>query len=268
MITSFFAPKSKSGSSKRPRHQEEGEDASTKKRVVTPAEPSVSATSSYSSSVSSKSLTEETATLLSFLRQHDGLSTDPSWFRALEKHFATQKFKDLASFIRKERYDCASKMVYPPPELTFSALNLVPLHKVKVVIVGQDPYHQPNQGHGLCFSVPHGIKTPPSLRNIYKELKNDEEVEAFSSIPQHGNLERWANQGVLLLNNVLTVRRGEAASHAKKGWEQFTDRVIAAVVERDADNNSKEGADGEENAGSGVVFLLWGKPASLKAQTV
>lgn len=167
-----------------------------------------------------------------------------------------------------------------------------------MVIVGQDPYHQvrltdsfisspalvpriscgygllntkffvsgsqPNQGHGLSFSVPHGVKIPPSLRNIYKELHNDENVDTFNSIPQHGNLERWARQGVLLLNNVLTVRRGEAASHSKKGWEEFTDSVIRAVVERD-----DAGSDETDVAkGTGVVFLLWGKPASAKAQTV
>lgn len=251
MITSFFAPKTRSGSK---RSRAEGDATGTKKRVVTPADSSVSATSTHSSSTS-KSLTEETSTLLSLLHQHEeGLQTEnASWREALEKHFSTAKFTSLAKFLAKER---SSKTVYPPPQFVFSALNLTPLHKVKVVIVGQDPYHQPNQGHGLSFSVPHGIKIPPSLRNIYKELNNDSEVESFTSIPQHGNLERWAKQGVLLLNNVLTVRRGEAASHKKQGWEEFTDKVISAVVERD---------DGE---GTGVVFLLWGKPASAKAQTV
>jgi len=134
-----------------------------------------------------------------------------------------------------------------------------------VVVVGQDPYHQPGQGHGLSFSVPRGVKIPPSLRNIYKELLNDEKINDFTSIPQHGNLERWARQGVLLLNNVLTVRRGEAASHAKRGWEQFTDWVIEAVIERRS--NAAGGGDADAN-GTGVVFLLWGKPASMKAQTV
>ena len=113
---------------------------------------------------------------------------------------------------------------------------------------------------------------PPSLRNIYKELHNDADVHTFTSIPTHGNLERWAKQGVLLLNNVLTVRRGEAASHAKKGWEQFTDTVIGAVIERDGEGNgvAVDGEDDDESddRGTGVVFLLWRKPASLKAQTV
>jgi len=136
-----------------------------------------------------------------------------------------------------------------------------------VVVVGQDPYHQPNQGHGLSFSVPKGVKVPPSLRNIYKELNNDEDIELFNSIPQHGNLERWANQGVLLLNNVLTVRRGEAASHSKKGWEEFTNKVIASVIEN-FDERKSDDDDGNTEKGTGVVFLLWGKPASLKAQNV
>ena len=134
--------------------------------------------------------------------------------------------------------------IYPPTTQIFSALNLTPLHTVKVVIVGQDPYHQPNQGHGLAFSVPPSIKIPPSLRNIYKELYNDTNVREFNSIPTHGNLTRWAGQGVLLLNNVLTVRRGEAASHSKRGWEEFTDAVIEAVLKRD-DENSVEDEDKE-----------------------
>ena len=115
------------------------------------------------------------------------------------------------------------------------------------------------------------MQTPPSLRNIYKELNNDKGVQNFTKIPTHGNLQRWAKQGVLLLNNVLTVRRGEAASHKKRGWEEFTDGVLRAVVERDADVEGKSddgGNNGGNERGTGVVFLLWGKPASLKAQTV
>ena len=146
---------------------------------------------------------------------------------------------------------------------------------------------QPNQGHGLSFSVPRGVAVPPSLRNIYKELLSDASVPEFDSLPGHGNLERWAGQGVLLLNNVLTVRRGEAASHSKRGWEEFTDGVIEAVVRRDAagggdddecdgattagDDRSAGGGDDERDGGgrgTGVVFLLWGKPASLKATTI
>ncbi len=131
---------------------------------------------------------------------------------------------------------------------------------------------QPNQGHGLAFSVARGVTVPPSLRNIYKELLSDANIPEFDSLPRHGNLERWAGQGVLLLNNVLTVRRGEAASHSKRGWEEFTDRVIEAVVRREGDDDRRAGGGDDESdegrLGTGVVFLMWGKPASLKATTV
>jgi uracil-DNA glycosylase len=139
---------------------------------------------------------------------------------------------------------------------TFSALNLIPLDKVKVVIVGQDPYHGPTQAHGLCFSVRKGVRTPPSLRNIYKELLNDPNISNFTSMPTHGFLERWAKQGVLMINTVLTVRQGEAHSHKNKGWELVTDEIIRAVDRRAKMDGNK-----------GVVFLLWGKPATLKAKT-
>lgn len=151
--------------------------------------------------------------------------------------------------------------VYPPPEDTFAALNWTPLDQVKVVIVGQDPYHGPDQAHGLCFSVRKGIRTPPSLRNIYKELMNDAEISNFKQIPTHGNLERWAKQGVLMINTVLTVRNGEANSHQKKGWELVTDEIIRAV-DRRAKEQRRLG-----QPGGGVVFLLWGKPATEKCQT-
>jgi uracil-DNA glycosylase len=157
--------------------------------------------------------------------------------------------------------------VYPPVQDTFSALNWTPLDQVKVVIVGQDPYHGPNQAHGLCFSVRKGIRTPPSLRNIYKELKQDSAMDNFSSIPDHGYLERWAKQGVLMINTVMTVRQGEANSHKKKGWELVTDEIIRAV-DRRAKQNRQQQQDGEGGAaGGGVVFLLWGKPATEKCQT-
>jgi uracil-DNA glycosylase len=145
--------------------------------------------------------------------------------------------------------------VYPLAQDTFSALNLTALDQVKVVIVGQDPYHGPSQAHGLCFSVLKGVRVPPSLRNIYKELLNDEKISNFTSIPTHGFLERWAKQGVLMINTVLTVRQGEAHSHKKKGWETVTDEIIRAVDQRAKAN------------GKGVVFLLWGKPATEKAKT-
>lgn len=151
-----------------------------------------------------------------------------------------------------------SATVYPPPSDVFSALTLCPLEKVKVVIVGQDPYHGPNQGHGLCFSVRKGVQVPPSLRNIYKELQNDPEVDfpRNGRMPNHGYLELWARQGVLMLNAVLTVRRGEANSHKRKGWEDVTDEILR-VLSRDC-----------KTSGRGLVYLLWGKPASQKIESV
>jgi uracil-DNA glycosylase len=151
--------------------------------------------------------------------------------------------------------DRQNKTIYPPLPDTFSTLNYTALNNVKVVIVGQDPYHGPGQAHGLCFSVRKGIQTPPSLRNIYKELVNDSAVPNFTSIPQHGYLERWARQGVLMINTVLTVQRGNAHSHKNKGWELVTDEIIRAVDRRSKAN------------GKGVVFLLWGRPATAKATT-
>jgi uracil-DNA glycosylase len=150
----------------------------------------------------------------------------------------------------------SSKVIYPPVHDTFSALNLTPLDQVKVVIVGQDPYHGPNQAHGLCFSVRNGVRVPPSLLNIYKELVNDSAVPEFTTMPPHGFLERWAKQGVLMINTVLTVRKGEPNSHAKKGWEIVTDEIIRAV---DRSSVARK---------TGIVFLLWGNPATVKAQTI
>ncbi|KAL7467774.1 hypothetical protein ACHAXS_008028 [Conticribra weissflogii] len=281
MITSFFAPKSKSGS-KRTRDgiggdgksratdsscSDKGIQGGSKRRVVSPPSPSpVSSVMPLSmESASDEGLSEETAEMLSYLDDCDSANGFPTWKNALRKQFASGKFTSLAKFVARER---SSKTVYPPPHLTFSALNLTPLHRVKVVIVGQDPYHQPSQSHGISFSVPPNVQTPPSLRNIYKELLHDSSVPAFNSIPRHGNLERWAKQGVLLLNNVLTVRRGEPASHSKRGWEEFTDGVIAAVVERELVGGDEKSHGNPERMGTGVVFLLWGKPASTKAQSV
>ena len=255
MITSFFAPKKNSVSKKRPRDGDapsnnDGSKKSASAAVITPRNSFIGDNNNKKSAKDDSKAAE----LASHLHPSD-------WNTHLAKTLASSKFRSLSKFVASERI---SKTVYPPPSLVFSALNLTPLNKVKVVIVGQDPYHQPNQGHGLSFSVPLGVKIPPSLRNIYKELLNDNDVAEFNSMPQHGNLIRWTKQGVLLLNNVLTVRRGEAASHKKRGWEEFTDAVIEAVIRRDDDNND----DNKRSKGSGVVFLLWGKPASLKAQTV
>lgn len=260
MITSFFAPKSSSSKAAKRKAEDDGSSGAGPTKT-----PSTSSSILHQSkSPTPRPLTEEAALLISYL-QVDG------WQNALERHITTTNFADLAKFVAKERL---SQTVYPPPQLVFSSMNLTPLSKVKVVIVGQDPYHQPGQGHGLSFSVPHGVTIPPSLRNIYKELMNDVNIPEFDIAPKHGNLERWAKQGVLLLNNVLTVRKGDADSHKKRGWEEFSDRVIKAVVFRDAqrgvggDTTNDEDEDGGRGGGTGVVFLLWGKPASLKAQTV
>lgn len=197
----------------------------------------------------------EVAQLLSYL--HDDDSEDenaPSWRQALSRHTSTPGFERLAQFVDKERNKAT---VFPPPADTFLALNWTPLKGVKVVIVGQDPYHGPSQAHGLCFSVRKGVDIPPSLKNIYKELNNDVDMSFPNSrgMPRHGYLERWAKQGVLMLNNVLTVRKGEAHSHKKKGWEAFTDHVIRTLIK-------------EKQSSGGLVFLLWGKPASEKANNI
>jgi len=172
---------------------------------------------------------------------HDG-----SWRQALAPFLSSHRFQELSEAISCER-DCHT--VYPPSDDVFSALNGCPLDRVKVVIVGQDPYHGPGQGHGLSFSVKEGVNPPPSLKNIFKEAVADVGVR----YPPHGNLDRWAEQGVLLLNSVLTVRRGSANSHKGLGWEDFTDEVIGALN------------DGERE---GLVFLLWGSPAAKKGKGV
>ena len=173
--------------------------------------------------------------------------TDPSWKEALHDAIHhSDSFRTLATFLAQER--ASGTVIYPPEKDIFAALNLCPLDQVKVVIVGQDPYHGPKQAHGLAFSVPKGQKPPPSLKNIVKEVMDDVGIE---EPPTHGCLERWASQeGVLLLNTVLTVQRGKANSHANQGWEAFTDAVIQAI-------NQKE---------ESIVFLLWGRHAATKAK--
>ena len=168
-----------------------------------------------------------------------------SWQRLLADEFEKEYFQDLFKFIDQE-YEAGN--VYPPKELIFSAFEHTPYEQVKVVILGQDPYHGAGQSHGLAFSVQKGVKIPPSLRNMYKELASDLAIEPAS----HGNLTSWADQGVLLLNTVLTVREGEANSHQKQGWERFTDRVIEVLNERE----------------DPIVFVLWGKPAQQKATMI
>ena len=168
-----------------------------------------------------------------------------SWQRLLADEFEKEYFQDLFKFIDQEYEETT---VYPPKELIFSAFEHTPYEEVKVVILGQDPYHGANQSHGLAFSVQKGVKIPPSLRNMYKELASDLNIPPAS----HGNLISWADQGVLLLNTVLTVREGEAYSHRKRGWEQFTDRVIEVL-------NARE---------EPIIFVLWGKPAQQKAAMI
>ncbi|MDA3881375.1 MAG: uracil-DNA glycosylase [Prolixibacteraceae bacterium] len=170
---------------------------------------------------------------------------DNSWEIVLSNEFKQPYFEQLANFVRNE-YE--TKQIFPPSKEIFNALDLCPFNKVKVVIIGQDPYHGPGQAHGLCFSVRDGVQFPPSLRNIFKEINSD----LGKPIPQSGDLSRWAKQGVLLLNATLTVRARQAASHQNKGWERFTDAAIKAVSEQN------------EN----VVFLLWGAYAHRKGLVI
>lgn len=174
------------------------------------------------------------------------IQLDPSWRTPLGREFASPYMAALRAFLVAERH--AGKAIFPPARNWFRALDLTPLDAVRVVILGQDPYHGPGQAHGLCFSVPPGVRPPPSLGNIYKELKTDLGIDP----PRHGFLESWARQGVLLLNSVLTVESGRAASHKDKGWERFTDAVIALVAAKQ----------------DPVVFLLWGSYAQKKAAFV
>lgn len=166
---------------------------------------------------------------------------EESWEKVLQTEFDKPYFKELTDFVRSEY---AATTIYPPASLIFNAFNLCPFDKVKVVIIGQDPYHGPGQAHGLCFSVNDGVQFPPSLQNIFKEIKSDLDIP----IPTSGNLTRWAEQGVLLLNATLTVRAHSAGSHQKKGWETFTDSVIRILAEQ------------KEN----LVFILWGAYAQKK----
>jgi uracil-DNA glycosylase len=167
------------------------------------------------------------------------------WNPLLRGEFELPYWHELQAFVGAER---AAHVVYPPAPEVFAALHLTSFQDARVVILGQDPYHGPNQAHGLCFSVRRGVRVPPSLVNIHKELASDLGV----AIPTHGNLEKWARQGVLLLNTTLTVRAGEAASHQGHGWETFTDRVIRTVADKD----------------ERVVFILWGSHARRKKDLI
>lgn len=170
---------------------------------------------------------------------------EESWKQQLQVEFDKPYFENLISFVKSEY---ASGTVYPPGSLIFNAFNQCPFSNVKVVLIGQDPYHEPGQAHGLCFSVNDGVPFPPSLRNIFVEIQND----LGKPIPATGNLTRWAQQGVLLLNATLTVRAHQAGSHQKRGWETFTDAVIKTL------------SDKREN----LVFILWGSYAQSKAALI
>lgn len=173
------------------------------------------------------------------------VSIHPSWKQHLENEFKKPYFVDLANFVKHEY---ATQTCYPPGSQIFNAFDWCPFDNVKVVIIGQDPYHGPGQANGLCFSVNDGITHPPSLINIFKEISQDLGLP----YPVSGNLERWAKQGVLLLNATLTVRANQAASHQNKGWEQFTDAVISTISK-----NKKQ-----------VIFLLWGGFAKQKLKLI
>lgn len=170
---------------------------------------------------------------------------EQSWKNELEEEFEKEYFKNLTKFVKNEYL---TKKVYPKPENIFKAFDLCPFDKVKVIILGQDPYHGPKQAHGLCFSVQKGIQNPPSLKNIFKEIENDLGIKMSGN----GELNSWAKQGILLINATLTVLAGQAGSHQHKGWEEFTDAVIKILSER------------KEN----LVFLLWGAYAQSKSSLI
>lgn len=167
------------------------------------------------------------------------------WFRFLRNELEKEYFRGLIEFLHKERLE---KVIYPSPQDTFRAFELTPIEEVKLVILGQDPYHGTNQATGLSFSVPVGLKPPPSLRNIFKELESDLSVP----FPKHGNLDSWAQQGVFLLNSALTVEQGRPGAHQGRGWSRFTDRVIEILSEEKKD----------------LVFILWGKHAQEKLSLI
>lgn len=171
---------------------------------------------------------------------------EESWKKMMDHEFQQPYFSALKQFLKDEK--AAGQIIYPPGPQIFNAFNLCPFPKVKVVVIGQDPYHGAGQAHGLCFSVANGVPTPPSLVNIFKELQNDLGIPLATT----GNLTKWAEQGVLLLNALLTVRANQPASHHKRGWEQFTDAVIRTISDHS----------------QGVVFLLWGKYAQEKAALI
>lgn len=180
------------------------------------------------------------------MEQQREIKLESSWKSRLQDEFAEPYMAGLRQYLLERKRNGAT--IYPPGNLIFNALDSTPFDKVKVVILGQDPYHGPGQAHGLCFSVPEGERVPPSLVNIYKEISSDLGIQA----PRHGNLQPWAEQGILLLNAVLTVERGHASAHQGKGWERFTDRVVSEL------NAEREH----------LVFMLWGSYAMKKGAII
>lgn len=180
------------------------------------------------------------------MEQQREIKLESSWKSRLQDEFGQPYMAGLREYLLERSRNGA--VIYPPGKLIFNALDSTPFDRVKVVILGQDPYHGPGQAHGLCFSVPKGVPAPPSLVNIYKEIQNDLGLTP----PGHGNLQSWADQGVLLLNAVLTVERGQASAHQGKGWERFTDRIVAEL------NQGREK----------LVFLLWGSYATRKGEII
>lgn len=179
--------------------------------------------------------------------QVENVKIESTWKAQLTEEFEKPYFLDIKRYLIEDHKKGIT--IYPPAKEIFNAFNLTPFNKVKIVMLGQDPYHGKGQAHGLCFSVKDGIKPPPSLVNIYKELKND--IPNFK-IPQHGNLINWAKQGVFLLNAMLTVKANQPASHQKIGWQNFTDTVIKTISE-----NKK-----------GIIFMLWGNFAKRKSELI
>lgn len=181
-----------------------------------------------------------------FMEQQREIQLESSWKNQLESEFAQPYMTGLREFLLQRKRSGA--VIYPPGNLIFNALDSTPFGQVRVVIIGQDPYHGPGQAHGLCFSVPQGVRPPPSLANIYRELAED--IGGIE--PGHGNLQAWAGQGVLLLNAVLTVERGRANAHQGKGWERFTDRIVDVL----------------NHNGENLVFMLWGSYAQKKGAAI
>lgn len=180
------------------------------------------------------------------MTESGNIQLEPGWLAVLQDQFEQPYMQQLKAYLKTEKR--AGKVIYPPANEWFNAFNAAPFNKVKVVILGQDPYHGPGQAHGLCFSVRPGVRFPPSLLNIFKELSNDLGLP----MPDNGSLQHWAEQGVLLLNATLTVEQGNAGAHQGQGWEQFTDQAIACL------NQQREG----------LVFILWGSYAQKKGQLI